>query len=131
MFLRKEKTCAAQNSCNFCYLNLSNRETTKQGNFYSRNIVHNDICIVKIGVNKIGLRMYIEERERCRAMTCHRPRSLEPFINVAAGIMVGLVYVSCLERSLYGTASWVFWDIFLRVFLVCVANITTIGQSID
>ena len=45
----------------------------KPGNFNSRNIVHNDICLVKIGVIKIGLRMYIEEREQCRAMTRHRP----------------------------------------------------------
>ena len=44
-----------------------------QGIYYSRNIILNDICVVKIGVIKIGLRMYMGEREQCRAMTRHCP----------------------------------------------------------
>ena len=101
------------------------------GIFYSQNIVHNDICLVKIGVIKIGLRMHIEEREQCRAMTRHRPWIL------------GTVHKWC---GLHGGGPGVrlplgevmVWDSFLGFLghllggvLVCVADVTSTGQSVD
>ena len=83
--------------------------------------------------------MYIEEREQCRAMTRHRPWSWEPFINVAAGMVVGLVYVSCfklfwwwkltsseawvLKLRLFGLASEYTW--FSITYLSCILSVST------
>ena len=82
--------------------------------------------MVKIDVIKIGLRMYIVDREQCEAVTRHRPWSWEPSINVAAGMVV--VSFRLPFPVVLGQLLGFLGRLFQAYFLVCVAGITTIGQ---
>ena len=74
------------------------------------------INMVKIDIIKVGqLRMYIEEREQCRAVTRHRPWSWEPFTDVAVDLEMWCTSPFRRGRCI-GTASCFFWDIFLSGF---------------